>query len=160
MGPAQILDSMLTDGRNDAFSGLHSGWHREGLVKKLQMTRQEQDAFSARSQQRFAATQESDAFADEIVSVEVKGRKGTESFNRDEAPRPETTVDTLARLKPAFRLDGTITAGNAPGLSATRSIRRLRKDPEPSDFQRFVAQAASCLAPLGFAEASPSCVSS
>ncbi|PYE25962.1 acetyl-CoA C-acetyltransferase [Rhizobium sp. PP-CC-3A-592] len=118
MGPAQILDSMLTDGLNDAFSGQHSGWHTEDLVEKLQMTRQDQDAFSAQSQQRFAAAQESGAFAEEIVSVEVKGRKGTESFNRDEAPRPETTVETLARLKPAFRPDGTITAGNAPGLNS------------------------------------------
>ncbi|PYE43989.1 acetyl-CoA C-acetyltransferase [Rhizobium sp. PP-F2F-G20b] len=118
MGPAQILDSMLTDGLNDAFSGQHSGWHTEDLVEKLQMTRQDQDAFSARSQQRFAAAQESGVFAEEIVSVEVKGRKGTESFGRDEAPRPETTVETLARLKPAFRPDGTITAGNAPGLNS------------------------------------------
>lgn len=118
MGPAQILDSMLTDGLNDAFSGQHSGWHTEDLVERLQMTRQEQDAFSARSQQRFAAAQENGAFSSEIVSVDVKGRKGTETFNRDEAPRPETTIDTLARLKPAFRPDGTITAGNAPGLNS------------------------------------------
>ncbi|NHT77258.1 acetyl-CoA C-acyltransferase [Rhizobiaceae bacterium CRRU44] len=118
MDPAQILDSMLTDGLNDAFSGQHSGWHTEDLVEKLQMTRQDQDAFSARSQQRFAAAQDSGVFAEEIVSVEVKGRKGTESFSRDEAPRPETTVETLARLKPAFRPDGTITAGNAPGLNS------------------------------------------
>ncbi|MET0358935.1 MAG: acetyl-CoA C-acyltransferase [Pararhizobium sp.] len=118
MGPAQILDSMLTDGLNDAFSGQHSGWHTEDLVEKAQMTRQDQDAFAARSQQRFAAAQASGAFAEEIVSVEVKGRKGTESFTRDEAPRPETTVETLARLKPAFRPEGTITAGNAPGLNS------------------------------------------
>lgn len=118
MGPAQILDSMLTDGLNDAFSGQHSGWHTEDLVEKAQMTRQDQDAFAARSQQRFAAAQASGAFAEEIVAVEVKGRKGTESFTRDEAPRPETTVETLARLKPAFRPEGTITAGNAPGLNS------------------------------------------
>ncbi len=118
MGPAQILDSMLTDGLNDAFSGQHSGWHTEDLVEKAQMTRQDQDTFAARSQQRFAAAQASGAFAEEIVAVEVKGRKGTESFTRDEAPRPETTVETLARLKPAFRPEGTITAGNAPGLNS------------------------------------------
>ncbi|MCD7107472.1 acetyl-CoA C-acyltransferase [Rhizobium sp. DKSPLA3] len=118
MGPAQILDSMLTDGLNDAFSGQHSGWHTEDLVEKAQMTRQDQDAFAARSQQRFAAAQASGAFAEEIVSVEVKGRKGNESFARDEAPRPETTIETLARLKPAFRPEGTITAGNAPGLNS------------------------------------------
>lgn len=118
MGPAQILDSMLTDGLNDAFSGRHSGWHTEDLVTKLSITREEQDAFAARSQQRFAAARDAGRFADEIVGVEVKGRKGTETFVTDEAPRPDTTVETLARLKPAFRPDGTITAGNAPGLNS------------------------------------------
>ncbi|TCQ99051.1 acetyl-CoA C-acyltransferase [Neorhizobium sp. JUb45] len=118
MGPAQILDSMLTDGLNDAFSGEHSGWHTEDLATKLQITREAQDAFAARSQQRFASARDSGRFAEEIVGVEIKGRKGIELFQNDEAPRPDTTVETLARLKPAFRPDGTITAGNAPGLNS------------------------------------------
>lgn len=118
MGPAQILDSLLTDGLNDAFSGQHSGWHTEDLVNQMQITRADQDAFAARSQQRFAAAQAAGHFASELVAVEVKGKKGTESFTVDEAPRPDTTVETLARLKPAFRPDGTITAGNAPGLNS------------------------------------------
>lgn len=118
MGPAQILDSLLTDGLNDAFSGQHSGWHTEDLVTKLQITREAQDAFAARSQQRFAAARDAGRFKDEIVAVETKGRKGVEIFDQDEAPRPDTTVETLARLKPAFRPDGTITAGNAPGLNS------------------------------------------
>jgi len=118
MGPAQILDSMLTDGLNDAFSGQHSGWHTEDLVTKMQITRAEQDAFAARSQQRFGAAQKAGRFTDEIVAVTVKGRKGPETFAVDEAPRPDTTIDILARLKPAFRPDGTITAGNAPGLNS------------------------------------------
>lgn len=133
MGPAQILDSMLTDGLNDAFSGEHSGWHTEDLVTKLQITREEQDAFAVRSQQRFSAARDAGRFTDEIVAVEVKSRKGAESFAVDEAPRPETTVETLARLKPAFRPDGTITAGNAPGLNS--------------------AAAAMIVAERGFAEA-------
>lgn len=118
MGPAQILDSMLTDGLNDAFSGQHSGWHTEDLVTRLQITRAEQDAFAARSQERFGAAQKAGKFSDEIVPVEVKGRKGLETFAVDEAPRADTTFDTLAKLKPAFRPDGTITAGNAPGLNS------------------------------------------
>ena len=121
MGPAQILDSMLTDGLDDAFSGKHSGWHTEDLVEKLQLTRAEQDAFAARSQQRFSAAQKDGRFAEEIVAVEVKGRKGTESFATDEAPRPDTTLETLAKLRPAFRPEGTITAGNAPGLNSAAS---------------------------------------
>ncbi|SEN99341.1 acetyl-CoA C-acetyltransferase [Paracoccus alcaliphilus] len=118
MGPGQILDSMLTDGLNDAFSGEHSGWHTEDLVTQLQITREAQDAFAARSQQRFAAARDAGHFEAEITPVEIRGRKGPESFATDEAPRPDTTIETLARLKPAFRRDGTITAGNAPGLNA------------------------------------------
>ncbi|WGD32227.1 thiolase family protein [Ancylobacter sp. WKF20] len=118
MGPAPVLDSMLTDGLNDAFSGEHSGWHTEDLVSKMQITRAEQDAFAARSQQRFATAQKDGRFAPEIVAVEVKGRKAAETFAVDEAPRPDTTVDTLARLRPAFRPEGSITAGNAPGLNS------------------------------------------
>lgn len=121
MGPAQILDSMLTDGLNDAFSGEHSGWHTEDLVTKLHITREAQDAFAVRSQQRFATAQDAGKFAGEIVAVDIAGRKGTEHFAIDETPRPDTTIETLARLKPAFRPDGTITAGNAPGLNSAGS---------------------------------------
>lgn len=118
MGPAQILDSMLTDGLNDAFSGEHSGWHTEDLVTRMQITRADQDAFAVRSQQRFAAAQKAGHFAGEIVAVELKGKKGPETFASDEAPRPDTTLEGLARLKPAFRKDGSITAGNTPGLNS------------------------------------------
>ncbi len=118
MGPAEILDSMLTDGLHDAFSGKHSGWHTEDLAAKYGLTRAAQDAFAARSQQRFAAARSAGKFDAEIVPVEIKTRKGVESFNADEAPRPDTTIDVLAKLKPAFRADGTITAGNSPGLNS------------------------------------------
>ena len=118
MGPAEIHDSMLRDGLNDAFSDKHSGWHTEDLVTKAQLTREAQDRFAARSQQRFATAQAEGRFDAEIVPVTIKGRKGEESFARDEAPRPDTSVETLARLRPAFRPDGSITAGNSPGLNS------------------------------------------
>ena len=118
MGPAEIHDSMLRDGLDDAFSGKHSGWHTEDLVTQAQLTREAQDRFAARSQQRFGAAQKAGKFADEIVAVEVRGRKGMEPFATDEAPRPDTTVDALAKLRAAFRDGGTITAGNAPGLNS------------------------------------------
>ena len=118
MGEAQIYDSMLRDGLNDAFSGEHSGWHTEDLVTRFNITREDQDRWAQRSQQRFASAQKSGRFAAEIVGVEVKGRKGPEMFDTDEANRPETTLEVLAKLKPAFRKDGTITAGNAPGLNS------------------------------------------
>jgi acetyl-CoA C-acetyltransferase len=118
MGDAQIYDSMLRDGLNDAFSDQHSGWHTEDLVTKYQISRQEQDRWAERSQKRFSAAQAAGKFDAEIATVEVKGRKGPEPFAKDEHNRPDTTLDSLAKLKPAFRKDGTITAGNAPGLNS------------------------------------------
>ncbi|GAA6118396.1 acetyl-CoA C-acetyltransferase [Acidovorax sp. FG27] len=121
MGDAQMLDSLLRDGLNDAFSGQHSGWHTEDLVAQFAITREDQDRWAARSQQRFSAAQAEGKFDEEIVPVELASRKGPVNFARDEANRPETTVETLAKLKPAFRKDGTITAGNAPGLNSGAS---------------------------------------
>jgi acetyl-CoA C-acetyltransferase len=118
MGHAQIYDSMLLDGLNDAFSQKHSGWHTEDLVTKYGVDRQSQDRWAERSQRRFVAARDAGHFDAEIVPVEVRTRKGVESFDRDEPPRPDTTLEALARLTPAFREDGTITAGNAPGLNS------------------------------------------
>jgi len=117
MGDAQLYDSMLRDGLNDAFSGEHSGWHTEDLVAKFSITREAQDGWALRSQSRFGAAQAAGKFAAEIVPVEVKGRKGPEPFAKDEHNRPDTTAESLAKLRPAFRKDGTVTAGNAPGLN-------------------------------------------
>ena len=121
MGPAEIHDSMLRDGLDDAFSGKHSGWHTEDLVIKAQISREAQDRFAERSQWRFTEAQKAGHFDAEIVPVTIKGRKGEEIFDRDEAPRPDTTVETLAKLRPAFRPEGSITAGNSPGLNSAAS---------------------------------------
>lgn len=118
MGTAQAIDAMLRDGLNDAFSGEHSGWHTEDLVAKFGLDRAAQDAFAARSQQRFAAAQAAGHFVTEIEPLEIRTKKGAVLFATDEGNRPETTVESLARLKPAFRDGGTITAGNAPGVNA------------------------------------------
>jgi acetyl-CoA C-acetyltransferase len=118
MGDGQLYDSMLRDGLNDAFSDEASGWHTEDLVRDFQISREAQDAWALRSQQRFGAAQQAGKFKGEIVAVEVPGRKGPTLFETDEHNRPGTTLDTLAKLKPAFRDDGTITAGNAPGLNS------------------------------------------
>lgn len=117
MGNAEAMDSLLLDGLNDAFSGKHSGWHTEDLVQKYGVSREAQDAFAAQSQQRFAAAQAAGWFQEEIEPLTIKGNKGATIFAADEGNRPDTTVETLARLKPAFRPDGTITAGNAPGIN-------------------------------------------
>ena len=121
MGNVEIIDSMLTDGLVDAFSGQHSGWHTEDLVAKLEITRERQDRWAERSQKRFAAAQARGAFDAELVAVEIEGRKQAVKFERDEQPRPDTTFEALAKLRPAFRPDGTITAGNAPGLNSGAS---------------------------------------
>ena len=117
MGDGALYDSMLRDGLNDAFSDAHSGWHTEDLVEKYQVTRESQDRWALRSQQRFANAQAAGHFKSQIVPVEVPGRKGPIQFDKDEHNRPDTTLEALARLKPAFRPNGTITAGNAPGLN-------------------------------------------
>jgi acetyl-CoA C-acetyltransferase len=125
MGDGQLYDSMLRDGLNDAFSDKHSGWHTEDLVEKYQVTREAQDRWALRSQQRFAAAQAAGDFQSQIVPVEVPGKKGPTAFDKDEANRPDTTLEALAKLKPAFRPDGTITAGNAPGLNDAASAMVL-----------------------------------
>jgi acetyl-CoA C-acetyltransferase len=118
MGDAQMYDSMLRDGLNDAFSGEHSGWHTEDLAKSRQITREQQDRWALRSQQRFSAAQAAGKFKNEITPVELHSRKGPKVFDKDEHNRPDTTLESLAKLHPAFRKDGTITAGNAPGLNS------------------------------------------
>lgn len=139
MGPAQIYDAMLTDGLNDAFSGEHSGWHTEDLVTKYGISRADQDIWAERSQRRFSDAQAAGLFEAEIVPVEMKGRKGAEMFTKDEHNRPDTTIESLTRLKPAFRKDGTITAGNAPGLNSGAAAMIVA--------ERVFAEAAG-LAPL------------
>lgn len=118
MGDVTLFDSMLLDGLHDAFSGQHSGWHAEDLVTKLNISRADQDRWALRSQQRFAKAQAAGLFDAEIASVEVPDRKGMVLFSKDEHNRPDTTAESLEKLKPAFRKDGTITAGNAPGLNS------------------------------------------
>jgi acetyl-CoA C-acetyltransferase len=125
MGDGALYDSVLRDGLNDAFSDAHSGWHTEDLVQKYQVTRDAQDRWALRSQQRFASAQAAGHFKAQIVPVEVPGKKGPIKFDKDEHNRPDTTLETLARLKPAFRPDGTITAGNAPGLNDAASAMVL-----------------------------------
>ena len=118
LGDGALIDSLLNDGLNDAFSGEHSGWHTEDLAEQNQISRAAQDAWALRSQSRFSKAQSDGLFDAEIVPVEMKTRKGISVFDRDEHNRPDTTLDSLAHLKPAFREHGTITAGNAPGLNA------------------------------------------
>ena len=109
---------MALDGLTDAFDGLPMGTSTEGYNKRYDLTREEQDAFAARSHQRAAEAQKNGVFADEIVSVEIPQRRGDPiEFSEDEGIRPDTTVESLSKLRPAFSKDGTITAGSASQIS-------------------------------------------
>ena len=118
MGDVTMCDAMLRDGLHDAFSGRHAGWHAEDLLQQLGISREDQDRWALRSQRRFAEAQGAGKFDAEIVALEVTTRKGPVIFDKDEQNRPDTTAAMLANLKPAFRKDGTITAGNSPGLNS------------------------------------------
>ncbi|ANI15470.1 acetyl-CoA acetyltransferase [Pseudomonas citronellolis] len=118
MGHAQLVDSMIVDGLWDAFNDYHMGITAENLVDKYGISREEQDAFAAASQQKAVAAIEAGRFRDEIVPVSIPQRKGEAlSFDTDEQPRAGTTAEALAKLKPAFKKDGSVTAGNASSLN-------------------------------------------
>ncbi len=117
MGNASLIDTMVHDGLTDAFNAYHMGITAENLAEKYQITRDEQDKFAVASQNKAEAARASGRFADEIVPVTVKGRKGDIVVDQDEYIRAGATLDSLAGLKPAFRKDGTVTAGNASGLN-------------------------------------------
>ncbi|MBX6320563.1 MAG: acetyl-CoA C-acetyltransferase [Rhodospirillaceae bacterium] len=117
MGDVELVDTMIKDGLWDAFNGYHMGNTAENVAQRWQITRAEQDAFAAASQQKAEAAQKSGRFKDEIVPVTVSTRKGDTVVDTDEYPRHGTTVEALSKLRPAFAKDGTVTAGNASGIN-------------------------------------------
>ena len=117
MGDVKFLDSMLKDGLWCAINGYHMGNTAENVARKWQLTRDEQDAFAAASQQKAEAAQTSGRFADEIAAVTIKTRKGDIVVDSDEYPKHGTTAESLAKLRPAFDKEGTVTAGNASGIN-------------------------------------------
>jgi acetyl-CoA C-acetyltransferase len=118
LGDHKVVDATVHDGLWCSICDVHMGLHAERVAGKHDITREAQDAFALRSHQRAIAAQESGAFDDEIVPVEVAGRKGPTTVSSDEAPRADTSAEALAKLKPAFQPDGgTVTAGNAPGIT-------------------------------------------
>jgi len=117
MGAAEMQDTMLRDGLIDAFHGYHMGVTAENIAQRWQLSREEQDAFSAASQNKAEAAQKAGRFADEIAPVTVSSRKGDIIVDQDEYPKHGTTPESLAKLRPAFNKDGTVTAGNASGLN-------------------------------------------
>ena len=117
MGDAQMVDTMIKDGLWDAFNGYHMGTTAENVAQKWQITRDQQDQLAAASQQKAEAAIKSGRFKDEIVPVKIMVKKEEKAFDTDEHPRAGTTADSLAKLRPAFAKDGTVTAGNASGIN-------------------------------------------
>src|SRR2546423_14953057 len=117
MGDGQLVDTMIKDGLWDAFNGYHMGNTAENVAQRWQITREQQDEFAARSQAKAEAAQKEGRFKDEIVPVTVKSRRGDTVVDTDEHPKHGTTFEVLAKLRPAFDTNGTVTAGNASGIN-------------------------------------------
>ncbi|MDI3305487.1 MAG: acetyl-CoA C-acetyltransferase [Acetobacteraceae bacterium] len=117
MGDLALVDTMIKDGLWDAFHGYHMGNTAENVAEKYQITREEQDRFALGSQQKAGEAMKSGRFKDEIAPVTVKTRKGDVVVENDEYPKPDTTLEVLAKLRPAFDKNGTVTAGNASGIN-------------------------------------------
>src|SRR5256886_3774298 len=117
MGGVELIDTMIKDGLWDAFNGYHMGTTAENVAKKWQITRAQQDEFAVKSQNKAEAAMKSGRFKDEIVPVTVKSRKGDVVVDSDEYPRAGVTVESIAKLRPAFDKEGTVTAANASGIN-------------------------------------------
>src|SRR3989475_9953680 len=155
LGNAQIIDSMVTDGLWDVYNNYHMGMTGENVAEKYGITRQEQDQFAVNSHRKAVAAIKECRFKSQIVPVEIPAKKKGESpvlFVKDESPRDDTSIETLRSLKPAFKKDGTVTAGNAPGVNdgaaavlvtSARRAKELSRDP----MVRIVAQATSGVEP-------------
>ena len=117
LGNTELIDTMIKDGLWDAFNGYHMGITAENVAEKFQITRKEQDKFAFKSQEKALTAQKQNKFKEEIISYKIKSKKADVEFNVDEHPREDINLDTLSRLKPVFKKDGTVTAGNASGIN-------------------------------------------
>ena len=117
LGDVELIDTMIKDGLWDAFHGYHMGVTAENVAEKFQITREEQDKFALRSQDKALKAQKQNKFKEEIISYKIKSKKAEIDFDKDEHPREGINLDALSRLKPVFKKDGTVTAGNASGIN-------------------------------------------
>jgi acetyl-CoA C-acetyltransferase len=130
MGDFKMIDTMSKDGLTDAFYGYHMGTTAENIAKKWQLSRDDQDQFALASQNKAEAAQKAGRFADEIIPFIVKGRKGDVTVDQDEYIRHGATLDSMAKLRPAFDKEGTVTAGNASGLNDGAAATLLMTEAE------------------------------
>ncbi len=117
LGDTELVDTMIKDGLWDAFHGYHMGITAENVAEKFQVTREDQDKFALRSQEKALEAQKQNKFKNEIIDFNIKSKKAEIKFNKDEHPREGINLDALSRLKPVFKKNGTVTAGNASGIN-------------------------------------------
>jgi acetyl-CoA C-acetyltransferase len=157
LGDGKIVDSMINDGLWDAYEDFHMGVTGELVAEKYRITREEQDRFAFESHQKAVRARKSCFFESQILPIEIPQKKGDPLVIKyDESPREDTSIEALAKLKPAFKKDGTVTAGNAPGtndgaaaviVTGERNAQRLNKKPPFQPMARIVAQAVSGVEP-------------
>jgi len=124
------MDTMIKDGLWDAFHGYHMGITAENVAEKFQVTREEQDKFALKSQEKAIKAQKENKFKEEIINYKIKSKKAEIDFNKDEHPREGINLDSLSRLKPVFKKDGTVTAGNASGINDGAAAVTLMSEEE------------------------------
>ena len=141
LGDTELIDTMIKDGLWDAFHGYHMGITAENVAEKFQITREEQDKFAFKSQEKALKAQKDNKFKEEIINFNIKSKKALIEFNKDEHPREATTLETLSRLKPAFKEKGTVTAGNASGINDGAAAVTLmsKNEAEKRNIKRLVS---------------------
>jgi acetyl-CoA C-acetyltransferase len=152
LGNAQIVDSMVNDGLWDVYNNYHMGITGENVAEKYNISREEQDEYAVNSHRKAVSAMKECRFKAQIVPVEIQSKKGTIVVEKDESPREDTTAESLRALKPAFKKDGTVTAGNAPGVNdgaAALVVTSYRKAKElgAEPMAKIVAQATSGVEP-------------
>jgi acetyl-CoA C-acetyltransferase len=130
LGDTEMVDTMIKDGLWDAFHGYHMGITAENVAEKFQITREEQDKFALKSQEKALKAQKENKFSNEIIDFKIKSKNAEINFNKDEHPREGINLETLSKLKPAFKKEGTVTAGNASGINDGTAAVALMSDIE------------------------------
>ena len=130
LGDTEIIDTMIRDGLWDAFNGYHMGITAENVAEKFQITREEQDKFALQSHEKALKAQKENKFNDEIINLKIKSNKSEVIFDKDEHPREGINLEALSRLKPVFKKNGTVTAGNASGINDGAAVVTVMKSKE------------------------------
>jgi len=141
LGDTELIDTMIKDGLWDAFHGYHMGVTAENVAEKFQITRDQQDKFALKSQEKAIIAQKQNKFKEEIINLKIKSKKAEIDFDKDEHPRDGIDLDALSRLKPVFKKDGTVTAGNASGINDGAAAITLMSDSEveKKDIKKLVS---------------------